>query len=120
MSAKIHILGLNGLIVNTIAVANLEDWPGAIDASEGGVIGQYKNESGDWVFPEPDDQAIGARWQVVRAERNSKLSASDWTQLDDTPLTNTAKQEWATYRQALRDITTQPDPFNIVWPELPA
>jgi len=26
------------------------------------------------------------------------------------------KTAWATYRQALRDITTQADPFNITWP----
>jgi hypothetical protein len=24
---------------------------------------------------------------------------------------------WAAYRQALRDITTQANPFNITWPE---
>jgi hypothetical protein len=26
------------------------------------------------------------------------------------------KTAWATYRQALQGITTQVDPFNIVWP----
>ena len=28
--------------------------------------------------------------------------------------------EWETYRQELRDITTQPDPFNITWPSIPS
>jgi hypothetical protein len=39
------------------------------------------------------------------------LKDTDWTQVADSPVDKTA---WATYRQALRDITTQADPFNIV------
>jgi hypothetical protein len=57
---------------------------------------------------------IDTQWQVVRTQRNQMLKDSDWTQLSDSPVDKTA---WATYRQALRDITTQPDPFNIVWPK---
>jgi hypothetical protein len=57
---------------------------------------------------------VGAQWTVIRAERNKLLAACDWTQLPDAPV-NTAA--WAVYRQALRDITTQANPFNIVWPE---
>jgi hypothetical protein len=29
------------------------------------------------------------------------------------------KESWAIYRQALRDITNQADPFNITWPTPP-
>ena len=65
-------------------------------------------------------ERVDAQWSLVRDERNAKLAACDWTQLDDTPLTNTQKQAWATYRQELRDITAQPDPFAIVWPVEPA
>lgn len=61
-----------------------------------------------------------AKWGQVRAERNAKLTACDWTQLSDAPLTNVQTAEWATYRQALRDITAQPDPFKIDWPKAPA
>jgi hypothetical protein len=57
---------------------------------------------------------IDSQWQVVRTQRNQLLAQSDWTQLADTPVDKTS---WATYRQELRDITAQPDPFNIVWPE---
>lgn len=46
------------------------------------------------------------------------LSSSDWTQLPDVSLAT--KEAWATYRQALRDITAQPGyPFDIVWPVSP-
>ena len=54
----------------------------------------------------------------VREKRNALLSASDWTQLPDVPLAT--KQAWADYRQALRDITLQPDPFSIIWPTPPS
>ena len=53
------------------------------------------------------------QWRVVRADRNAKLAQCDWTQLPDAPVDAAA---WAVYRQALRDITTQDDPFNIEWP----
>jgi len=56
---------------------------------------------------------IDSQWQVVRTQRNQLLKDSDWTQLADTPVDKTL---WATYRQELRDITAQPDPFNITWP----
>jgi hypothetical protein len=42
-----------------------------------------------------------------------------WTQLPDAALTNTETANWASYRQALRNITTQSDPFNIIWPTAP-
>jgi len=42
----------------------------------------------------------------LREERDFKLLMSDWTQGADSPLNDTKKAEWATYRQALRDMTT--------------
>jgi len=65
--------------------------------------------------PEAVEAAAAVQWAVVRAERNGKLSASDWTQVADTPAD---AEVWATYRQALRDITRQANPFNITWPQL--
>tara|TARA_R100000655_G_scaffold108610_1_gene160941 strand:+ start:1007 stop:1225 length:219 start_codon:yes stop_codon:yes gene_type:complete len=40
-----------------------------------------------------------------RILRNRKLKNSDWTQANDSPLSDTKKAEWATYRQTLRDLT---------------
>lgn len=60
---------------------------------------------------------VGAQWTVVRAERNKLLADCDWTQLPDASADAAA---WAVYRQALRDITDQSDPFNIQWPTTPA
>ena len=56
----------------------------------------------------------------VRTSRDAKLKECDWTQLDDTPLSNTVKATWAIYRQALRDVTTQAGfPWTITWPDAP-
>ena len=53
----------------------------------------------------------------IRAKRNALLAGCDWTQLIDTP---TNSEEWATYRQLLRDFSAECDPQNPVWPEVPA
>ena len=56
----------------------------------------------------------------VREVRNIEISVCDWTQLPDTPLTTEKKQEWAVYRQELRDITSQPGfPWEVDWPIKP-
>ena len=53
----------------------------------------------------------------IRRQRNNLLSESDWTQVADAPVDKAA---WATYRQALRDITDQEGfPFNVRFPTKP-
>lgn len=42
----------------------------------------------------------------LRMERDRLLAECDWTQGADSPLSDSQKSEWATYRQSLRDITT--------------
>lgn len=57
---------------------------------------------------------------TVRGLRDGLLSSSDWTRLDDAPLTTEQKAAWATYRQALRDIPSQAGfPWDIQWPVKP-
>jgi hypothetical protein len=43
-------------------------------------------------------------WPKVRRDRAFLLAGCDWTQNSDSPLTTEKKAEWATYRQALRDV----------------
>jgi hypothetical protein len=64
-------------------------------------------------------RAMRDKWAQVRAERNQLLSGCDFTQLVDAPVTPEKRAEWVVYRQALRDITLQSDPFAIVWPTDP-
>lgn len=63
-------------------------------------------------LPEPQASAN------IRASRNQRLAACDWTQLPDAPVDHI---EWANYRQALRDVSSQPGfPWNVEWPSQPA
>ena len=53
----------------------------------------------------------------IRASRTQMLKDCDWTQIADSTADKTA---WATYRQALRDITGQAGfPWTITWPDAP-
>jgi hypothetical protein len=68
-----------------------------------------------------DDTALtecqtAEKWKRVRADRNRKLAETDYLALNDQNLS----AEMTTYRQALRDITTQTDPDNITWPSKPS
>jgi hypothetical protein len=61
----------------------------------------------------------------VRRQRNFKLGLSDWTQSPDSPLSDSKKAEWQTYRQSLRDIipnlpSNLDDPNNVSWPTEPS
>lgn len=64
-----------------------------------------------------DPRTPETQWQLVRRQRDALLAQSDWTQLPDVP--PATKETWAIYRQALRDVTLQPDPFNVAWPVTP-
>ena len=56
----------------------------------------------------------------LREERNAKLLETDWTQSPDSPLTDSQKTSWATYRQSLRDITDSATSLDdVTWPTKP-
>ena len=56
--------------------------------------------------------------QEVRMIRNAKLAETDWTQNRDVTLSNDSA--WATYRQALRDITDSATSLDdVTWPTKP-
>ena len=61
------------------------------------------------------------QFEELRLERNKLLAQSDWTQANDSPLTDSKKVEWASYRTLLRDLpSTTSDPVNPSWPEKPS
>ncbi len=62
-----------------------------------------------------DDRAA----EEARTKRDKLLAECDWTQVLDAPVDQIA---WATYRQALRDITKHanfPNLQDTDWPETP-
>ena len=72
-----------------------------------------------WIMSNPHSATLDP--EEVRAERNAKLTASDWTQIPDAPLTNNQRAEWAAYRHLLRELTEQPGfPSQAIWPEPPS
>lgn len=57
---------------------------------------------------------------MLRANRNARLAASDWTQLPDAALTKDERAAWTRYRQQLRDLPAITDPLDPAWPVPPA
>ena len=56
----------------------------------------------------------------VRAQRNGMLTATDWTQIGDAALGDHTAEEWATYREELRDLPeTYSRVSEVVWPNDP-
>ena len=51
----------------------------------------------------PEEDAFAA----LRAERDARLAACDWTVLPDAPVTEEEQAAWKAYRQALRDLPQQ-------------
>ena len=69
--------------------------------------------------PITEQEILDKKYAILRAERDELLSQCDWTQMPDSPLTDTQKQAWATYRQSLRDLPSTVDINNITYPEKP-
>ena len=77
---------------------------------------KYHFESRQWIENKP----IEFTDSEIKTKRKQMLIDSDWTQLPNGPLTSEQQQQWAIYRQNLRDIPQQSGyPFNVVWPTPP-
>ena len=67
-----------------------------------------------------DIEAMDLDLGFVRSQRDGMLVFSDWTQIGDAALGDHTAEEWATYRQSLRDLPSTADRQSlIVWPEDP-
>ena len=80
---------------------------------DGGKVYTVKVES---TTSDEQTDLTNQQWVNVRSERDLKLQDTDWRASSDLTLSDT----WKTYRQALRDVPTQSDPFNITWPTEPS
>jgi hypothetical protein len=80
-----------------------------------------ENPDGSWTATPRTADDLAARLAqqaaAVRADRNARLAATDWTQIADS---TADKAAWATYRQALRDVPSQAGfPQSVTWPQEP-
>ena len=76
-------------------------------------VWEYEQKTSDEI-----ERETASQWEKVRNYRDELLKQSDWTMLSDIPDT-VNKSDWVQYRKALRDVTLQSDPFNIVYPTPP-
>jgi hypothetical protein len=91
------------------------------------MFSDYTDEDGVSHTKAEQEAAYQARLDATAAEghrttRNKLLADSDWTQMNDSPLTNEVKTAWATYRQELRDMSDLASWPNIAdddWPTKP-
>ena len=57
---------------------------------------------------------------AARATRDSLIASCDWMAIKAFEGGTTVSTEWATYRQALRDVTEKTEfPHNVTWPTQP-
>jgi hypothetical protein len=83
---------------------------------------KYKVVNGAVVLKSQSDiDAVENDFAVIkfRRRRDSLLAASDWTQANDSPLSDAQKAAWRTYRQALRDLPENTDPLTPTFPTAP-
>lgn len=88
-----------------------EEWQQALSKNYKVINGKHTYSA----FVESQDNIM----ESLRAIRNSLLTETDWTQVEDSPLSPEKKAEWKNYRQALRDLTDLDDLTTIVWPVKP-
>lgn len=74
----------------------------------------------EWFVRDPNDSELQIQWTVVRTKRDDLLSMSDVFVVRSYEKNEPVPQETVEYRQALRDVTKQANPFNIAWPSTPS
>ena len=112
-------------------VSGLGDMTNNVKSGESYIEGTYSTDN----FIVVDGVAVAKSSEVItqqnktqaqldlRNYRVAMLDSSDWTQTPDSPLSDTKKQEWQTYRQALRDLpaayTDIESVDEVTWPTAP-
>jgi hypothetical protein len=89
------------------------------------MFADYVDEDGVTVTKSSQEEAYTARKNeeaatAARAERDKLIASCDWMAIKAFEGGTTVSTEWATYRQALRDVSAQAGfPNDITWPEKP-
>ena len=111
----------DGIVVNiSLSESNIASERGLILATDNAEIGGTYNGKTFARKVITDNRTDAEKETDERSERDALLSQSDWTVMPDSPLSDSKKTEWKTYRQALRDVPAQSGfPNNITWPTEP-
>ena len=115
-----------GVVVQTLYVEQASNIH--IDSDHDFIVGSYKPN--EYRIVDGAAQSYtppyvsGTNTGNVRRRRNVLLEESDWTQAADSPLTDSKKAEWATYRQAVRDFMASYSDStaleDVTWPTEPS
>ena len=134
---KHYAVPLNGRIVRTFSLNEDIDLPEtettAIECGawvspsshyeRNGEIHPIPAQPGDsWVFSHAKgtwEYSQNVAWELIRRKRDQLIAATDWRILPDAPTTPEMRALLIEYRQALRDVTDQVHPEEIVWPTSP-
>jgi len=111
----------NGIVVNiSVCEADVAAERGPVLATDDAEIGGTYNGSTFARKVVTDDRTDAQKENDARSERDGWLRQSDWAVMPDSPLSDSNKTAWQTYRQALRDVPDQAGfPDNITWPTKP-
>jgi Phage tail assembly chaperone protein len=114
-----NIYGNTYLYLESVEIVNIDEYK-IVD----GAFIKLPEQPGPYYFYDYDNNVWVDKFDYTTEaieQRNKLLYESDWTQIPNNPLTPAIQQEWAVYRQALRDITTQSGyPKDVIWPTPPA
>ena len=125
---------LNEIVVNSLGYDWVYDGPAASPLTppyDSSISDGVEEKDGKWYTKYSKYTATGDAKTAIdnkaaadrRSERNRLLTESDWTQTADKGGLATAKvTEWATYRQALRDLPADDSgwPHSVTWPTKPS
>tara|TARA_Y100001937_G_scaffold44742_1_gene62914 strand:- start:184 stop:594 length:411 start_codon:yes stop_codon:yes gene_type:complete len=106
--------GLYEMVLGTWNPTTQKDWNNQDEVIE--YVNSYPTTSHMWtlISSKPTQEEIDEKSSIFnRDRRNQLLTESDWTQGNDSPLTDETKTSWATYRTALRNLPTHKN-----WPSL--
>lgn len=106
---------INSLVVDSTDVLVESD----ISISPNTIYTLVDGEIVETEFVPDQDVVIVSQWESVRTQRNKLLQETDWIVIKHNESGDLMPEEWKIYRQNLRDITNQDDPFNIIWPSKP-
>ena len=90
-----------------------DQWQQALELTCGVVDGVHT------VIERSQEEIDEVKMTYLRNQRNFLLKQSDWTQFADSPFSAEKKAEWALYRQALRDLPSNVNINNVVFPTEP-
>jgi|13_taG_2_1085334.scaffolds.fasta_scaffold18303_3 hypothetical protein len=120
----------SGEVVKVLTSPDLDCVTANVQVDQGYIVSDWPDDIENYVVsdgalsrkPQSEIDERIAEEQVIklRGQRDALLMSSDWTQMPDSPLSDAKKQEWATYRQELRDLPSTADPANPTWPSKPS